>query len=82
LSASRTIIESPDCKGEAVDRLSLVAVAVRAQVLVAAAEKGVGLRIDEGRHPQLAAFVERIIARPSFAGWLAKERALLERVSA
>lgn len=32
--------------------------------------------IDADRYPRLAAFVERILARPSFDRWLAKERAM------
>lgn len=34
------------------------------------------------RHPQTRAFVERILARPSLAHWVERERAFLERTAA
>ncbi|MBV8686229.1 MAG: glutathione S-transferase family protein [Alphaproteobacteria bacterium] len=37
---------------------------------------------DPERHPRLAAYVERILGRPSFAPWLEKERTLLARTAA
>jgi glutathione S-transferase len=40
----------------------------------------VGLAIDAAEHPRLAAFIARMHARPSFAHWIERERALLERV--
>jgi glutathione S-transferase len=35
-----------------------------------------------GSHPRTRAYVESILARPSFAGWVARERAFLDRASA
>ena len=42
----------------------------------------VGIAPDAARHPRTAAYVEAILARPSFAGWVARERAFLERTAA
>lgn len=39
----------------------------------------IGIAIDPARHPRAAAYVDAILARPSFAGWVARERAYLER---
>lgn len=33
-----------------------------------------GIAVDAGRHPKLAAFVAKMHARPSFAGWIEGER--------
>jgi glutathione S-transferase len=41
-----------------------------------------GISIDRQRHPRTAAFVERILARPSFSMWVERERALLAKVAA
>lgn len=38
-----------------------------------------GVAIDAGRHPRLAAYVAAILARPSFARMIARERAFFER---
>ena len=40
------------------------------------------VEIDAGRHPKTLAFVERILARPSFAPWIEREAAFLERTGA
>ena len=37
--------------------------------------------IDEARHPKVKAYVEAILARSSFAPWLAREEKLLERAA-
>jgi glutathione S-transferase len=42
----------------------------------------VGIEPDAATHPHTAAYVEAILARPSFAGWVARERAFLERTAA
>jgi glutathione S-transferase len=42
----------------------------------------VGIVPDPDRHPRTAAYVEAILARPSFASWVARERAFLERTAA
>ena len=39
-----------------------------------------GIEVDAGRHPRTAAYVERILARPSFAQWIDREKALLAKV--
>lgn len=41
-----------------------------------------GIEIDPQRHPRTAAYVERILARPSFAEWVEQEKALLAKVGA
>jgi len=41
----------------------------------------IGIAIDPARHPRAAAYVDAILARPSFAGWVARERAYLERTA-
>ena len=35
-----------------------------------------------GSHPRTRSYIESILARPSFAGWIARERAFLDRASA
>ena len=42
----------------------------------------VGVAVDGARHPKLKAYVEAILARPSFAPWIEKETAFLERTAA
>lgn len=39
----------------------------------------VGVTIDPARHPRTKAYVEAILARPSFSNWVAKEKAFLSR---
>lgn len=39
-----------------------------------------GIETDAGRHPRTAAYVGRILARPSFSEWIERERSLLARV--
>lgn len=39
------------------------------------------VRIDDGRHRRLKHYVQRILARPSFAPWIEKEKALFERAA-
>jgi glutathione S-transferase len=41
-----------------------------------------GMETDPGRYPKVAAFAERMLARPSFAGWVAREAAFLEKTAA
>jgi glutathione S-transferase len=41
-----------------------------------------GISLDAERHPRAAAYVEAILARPSFASWVARERAFLARQAA
>jgi glutathione S-transferase len=39
----------------------------------------VGVRPDAGKYPKTAAFVKAVLARPSFAGLIAKEKAFLSK---
>jgi glutathione S-transferase len=41
-----------------------------------------GIPVDAGRYPKVAEFAERMLARPSFAGWVEREAAFLERTAA
>ncbi|MBA2467048.1 MAG: glutathione S-transferase family protein [Sphingomonas sp.] len=41
-----------------------------------------GCRIDRSRHGRTCAFVERILARPSFASWIERETAFMARTAA
>ncbi|HYJ82222.1 MAG TPA: glutathione S-transferase family protein [Allosphingosinicella sp.] len=41
-----------------------------------------GIEIDPGRHPKVAEFSGRMLARPSFAGWVEREAAFLEKTAA
>lgn len=41
-----------------------------------------GLKVVRDRHPRLAAFLDRILARPSFAYLLEQERAIMQRAAA
>jgi len=40
-----------------------------------------GTAIDGGRHPKLKAYVEGILARPSFATWIEREKAFLAQAA-
>jgi glutathione S-transferase len=39
-----------------------------------------GIEIDAARHPRTAAYVSRILARPSFSQWVERERSLLAKI--
>ena len=41
-----------------------------------------GCDLGRERHPRTCAYVERILARPSFAGWIEREAAFLARTAA
>ena len=41
-----------------------------------------GCDLGQARHPRTCAYVERILARPSFAPWIERETAFLERTAA
>jgi glutathione S-transferase len=41
-----------------------------------------GITVDDGRYPKVAAFADRMLARPSFAGWVEREAAFLEKTAA
>ncbi|CAA9509654.1 MAG: Glutathione S-transferase family protein [uncultured Sphingomonas sp.] len=61
------------------DRLTLADVAVASPL---ANLEHMGMTVDGGRYPRLAAYVERILARPSFVERLTKERAFMQKVAA
>ncbi len=60
------------------DRLTLADIAVASPF---ANFRHLGLSCLEGR-PKLAAYVEAILSRPSFASWIVREAAFLERTAA
>lgn len=61
------------------DRLTLADIAVATAF---ANFRHLGIDIDPGRHPKVAAFAGRMLARPSFAGWVEREAAFLEKTAA
>jgi glutathione S-transferase len=61
------------------DRLTLADIAVASPF---ANLSYIGVGCDPQRHPRAHAFVEAMLARPSFASWVARERAFLERTAA
>jgi glutathione S-transferase len=61
------------------DRITLADIAVAAPF---ANFEHLGIVLDGGRHPKAKAYSERMLARPSFAPWLERERALLARAAA
>lgn len=72
----RTIPESGWLVG---DGLTLADIAVA----TAFANLGhLGLAIDSGRYPKVTEFAGRMLARPSFAGWVERETAFLDRTAA
>lgn len=40
-----------------------------------------GMTIDASRYPKVASFSDRMLARPSFAGWVEREAAFLEKTA-
>jgi glutathione S-transferase len=40
-----------------------------------------GCEFDKARHPRTCAYVERILARPSFAPWIERETAFMARTA-
>ena len=59
------------------DRLTLADIAVASPF---ANLQHLDVAIDPARHPKVKAYVEPILARPSFAPWIAREAAFLTRV--
>lgn len=58
------------------DRLTLADISVASPF---ANFRHLNLAFDPNRHPKLKAYVEAILARPSFAPWIERETAFLER---
>jgi glutathione S-transferase len=61
------------------DRLTLADIAVASPFANFA---HINVAVDSARHPRLKAYVEAILARPSFASWIARETAFLQRSTA
>jgi glutathione S-transferase len=61
------------------DRLTLADIAVASPFANLA---HIDVRPDAARWPRTTAYVDAILGRPSFAGWIARERAFLERPAA
>ena len=61
------------------DRLTLADIAVAGPFANLA---HVGVAVDGARHPKLKAYVAAILGRPSFAPWIARETAFLDKTAA
>jgi glutathione S-transferase len=61
------------------DRLTLADIAIASPL---ANLPYMGCGIDPARYPRLARYAESILSRPSFAPWIARERAFLEKAAA
>jgi glutathione S-transferase len=61
------------------DRLTLADISVASPF---ANFRHLDIKLDEARHPKVKAFVEAILERPSFKGWIAREAAFLARTPA
>ena len=61
------------------DRLTLADISVASPF---ANLKHINVAVDPQRHSKVVAYVEAILARPSFAPWIARETAFLERGAA
>lgn len=68
----------PDSGWLVEDRLTLADIAV-ASPFANLVHLGIG--VDAARHPRLAAWVEKMLARPSFAFWLGKEKGFLAKAA-
>lgn len=68
----------PDGKGYLVgDGLTLADIAVAGPF---ANFQHLGIEVDRGRYPRTRAYVDRILARPSFSQWVEREAGLLAKV--
>lgn len=61
------------------DRLTLADIAVASPF---ANFRHTGTRVDPARYPRTVAYVDRILARPSIAPWIEREKAILAKVAA
>jgi glutathione S-transferase len=61
------------------DRLTLADISVATAF---ANLRHLGIAVDAAAYPKVAAYAERMLARPSFAPWVAREAAFLERTAA
>lgn len=69
----------PDSGHLVEDRLTLADIAVASPF---ANFRHLGIAIDASRRPKVAAFAERMLARPSFRAYVEREAAFLERTAA
>jgi glutathione S-transferase len=65
----------PDSRFLVEDRVTLADIAVASPF---ATLRCIGVRTDASRHPRVAAYVEAMLARPSFAAILAKDQAVVD----
>lgn len=69
---------APDGEGYLVgDRLTLADIAVAGPFVNF---RHLGIEVDPARYPRTAAYVDRILARPSFSQWVERESGLLAKV--
>ena len=61
------------------DRLTLADIAIASPM---ADLPYMEMRVDAGRYPRLATYLDSILSRPSFAVWVERETALLARIAA
>jgi glutathione S-transferase len=61
------------------DRLTLADISVASPFVNL---KHLGVAVDGSSHPKLKAYVEAMLSRPSFAPWIERETAFLERTAA
>ena len=61
------------------DRLTLADIAVATGF---ANLRHLGISVDTATHPKLAAYVDKMLARPSFSAWVDREAQFLQRVAA
>jgi glutathione S-transferase len=60
------------------DRLTLADIAVASPF---ANLRHLGIPVDEARHPKLAAYTAKMLARPSFSSWVEREASFLARAA-
>jgi glutathione S-transferase len=77
LSYLETVI--PDSGFLVEDRLTLADIAIASPL---ANLPYMGMSIERGQYPRLARYVDSILSRPSFAPWIERETALLEKFAA
>jgi glutathione S-transferase len=77
LSYLETVI--PDSGFLVEDRITLADIAIASPL---ANLPYMGMSIDRGQYPRLARYVDSILSRPSFAPWIERETALLEKFAA
>ena len=69
----------PDSEWLVGDGLTLADIAVATAF---ANFRHLGMTLDSSRYPKVTQFADKMLARPSFAGWVEREKAFLERTAA